>query len=183
MATDQELLAALRAGESAALETVISQYTAYVTAVIENQLGRNAARADIEELCADVFYILWQWRTRLKSDRLRGWLGTTARNIARDFLRKHRLYTVAAEDYLTVSYDSAQQLLEQAERHAVIQASLLELEPDNREIFLRYYFYNQSVSEISAILGLTPTAVKSRLLRGRKKLKEILLKGGFLSED
>lgn len=65
----------------------------------------------------------------------------------------------------------------------MIQASLLELEPDNREIFLRYYFYNQSVSEISAILGLTPTAVKSRLLRGRKKLKEILLQGGFLSED
>ena len=86
MATDQELLFALRRGESQALEAVIRAYSPYVTAVIEYQLGRNAARGDVEELSADVFFTLWQWRGRLQTDRLRGWLGATARNAARDFL-------------------------------------------------------------------------------------------------
>lgn len=183
MATDQELLTALRSGNITGLEAAISQYSAYVTAVIENQLGQNGSKADIEELCSDVFYLLWQWRERLKTDHLRGWLGTTARNLTRDFLRKNKLYTVEAEDYLTISDDTAQHLLEQKERHAVIQESLDALEPENREIFLRYYFYNQTIAEIGSILGLTPTAVKSRLLRGRKKLKDILMQGGYLSEN
>ena len=115
MATDQELLSALRTGKPQGLEAAIGQYSAYVAAVIDYQLGDLGTKADVEELSADVFYTLWQWRNRLKTDHLRGWLGTTARNIARDFLRKKRLSTVAAEDYLTVCDAQAQTLLEQIE--------------------------------------------------------------------
>ena len=124
MATDQELLFALRREDPQALEAVIRAYSPYVSAVIEYQLGRNAARGDVEELSADVFFTLWQWRGRLQTNRLRGWLGATARNAARDFLRKRQLHTVAAEDYLTISDESAQKLLEQAERTTMVQAAL-----------------------------------------------------------
>ena len=183
MATDQELLFALRREEPQALEAVIRAYSPYVSAVIEYQLGQNAARGDVEELSADVFFTLWQWRGRLQTDRLRGWLGTTARNAARDFLRKRQLHTVAAEDYLTISDESAQRLLEQAERTAIVKAALDGLEQQTREVFLRYYYYNQPIREIALATGLSETAVKSRLLRGRKKLKEQLTEGGYLCED
>lgn len=183
MATDQELLSALRAGKSQGLEAAIGQYSAYVAAVIDYQLGDLGSKADVEELSADVFYTLWQWRNRLKTDHLRGWLGTTARNIARDFLRKKRLSTVAAEDYLTVCDAQAQTLLERAERTELVRRALDDLEPENREIFLRYYFYNQPLAEIGEAAGLSQAAVKSRLQRGRKKLKEILTQGGYLCED
>ena len=144
MATDQELLFALRREEPQALEAVIRAYSPYVSAVIEYQLGRNAAR---------------------------------------DFLRKRQLHTVAAEDYLTISDESAQRLLEQAERTAIVKAALDGLEQQTREVFLRYYYYNQPIREIALATGLSETAVKSRLLRGRKKLKEQLTEGGYLCED
>ena len=183
MATDQELLFALRREEPQALEAVIRAYSPYVSAVIEYQLGRNAARGDVEELSADVFFTLWQWRGRLQTNRLRGWLGATARNAARDFLRKRQLHTVAAEDYLTISDESAQKLLEQAERTTMVQAALEALERRLYAIPPVPYDYNQPIREIALATGLSETAVKSRLLRGRKKLKEQLTEGGYLCED
>ena len=57
------------------------------------------------------------------------------------------------------------------------------LEQQTREVFLRYYYYNQPIREIALATGLSETAVKSRLLRGRKKRKEQLTEGGYLCED
>ena len=98
-------------------------------------------------------------------------------------MRKRQIQTVAAEDYLTVSDESAQRLLEQAERTAVVKAALDGLEAQTREVFLRYYYYNQPIREIALGTCLSETAVKSRLLRRRKKLKEQLTEGGYLCED
>ena len=50
-------------------------------------------------------------------------------------------------------------------------------EPDS-EIFLRRYYCNQSVAEIAAATRLHPENVKTRLRRGREKLKKLLKKGG-----
>ena len=90
---------------------------------------------------------------------------------------------MAAEDYLTVCDAQAQTLLERAERTELVRRALDDLEPENRDIFLRYYFYNQPLAEIGEAAGLSQAAVKSRLQRGRKKLKEILTQGGYLCED
>lgn len=183
MTEEQEILQALRSDNPEALEAAIRQYGAYVTAVIERQLGRFVVHADVEELAADVFYTLWQWRDRLQTPHLRGWLGMTARNSARDLLRKQRLDTTEAEDWITVADDDAARLLEEKEQRAIVQQALDGLDAETREIFLRYYYYGQATAEIALEMRLTRTAVKSRLLRGRKKLKEILLQGGYTYED
>ena len=46
-------------------------------------------------------------------------------------------------------------------------------EPD-REIFQRYYFFYQKTEEIAKSLGLKDTTVRTKLARGRKRLKEYL---------
>lgn len=179
MTEEQDLLQRLQNGEVPALEQAIRQYSAYVATVIQHQLGRFASKADTEELCADVFFALWQWRGRLETEHLRGWLGSTARNRARDFLRKQRLDTTEAEDWLTVSDDTAARLLEAQERNAILKEALDALEPDTREMFIRYYYYNETTAEIASTLETSRTLVKNRLARGRQKLKEILIQGGY----
>ena len=63
-------------------------------------------------------------------------------------------------------------------------AQLLDaLSCQDRAIFLRHYYYGQTVAEISAALAVNPSTVKVRLHRGRKKLKELLLKRGYLCEN
>ena len=50
-------------------------------------------------------------------------------------------------------------------------------EPD-RTLFLRHYYYGEKLSEAVRSLGLSTGAARIRLSRGRKKLREILTKGG-----
>ena len=50
-------------------------------------------------------------------------------------------------------------------------------EPD-RTLFLRYYYCGDKLKDIARALGLTQTAAKQRLFRGRKALRDTLTKGG-----
>ena len=54
--------------------------------------------------------------------------------------------------------------------------AVLSLEPTDREIFLRHYFWRQGVGQTSEELHMNPSTVKSRLKRGREKLKALLRK-------
>lgn len=48
-----------------------------------------------------------------------------------------------------------------------------------RLVFLRRYFYAESVVGIAGELGMSPNAVSALLLRCRKKLKKFLMQEGF----
>lgn len=183
MEETKELVKGLRSEDPAALEQAIRNYSPGVAAVIACQLGSLGTQSDVEELTADVFVALWQWRGRLKTDNLRSWLGTTARNKARDWLRRQKLVTTELEDRLVLPDDQAQRLLETKERNAILRQALDSLDGETRELFLRHYFYGQSTADIAEELKINRSTVKNRLARGRKKLKEHLKEGGYDVED
>ena len=68
--------------------------------------------------------------------------------------------------------------MRQEERRAVRKAIDAMSETD-RAIFLRRYYYLQSVKEIARALSLNVSTVKTHLFRGRARLKETLMKEGF----
>lgn len=176
---DRQLMAALGKSDTAALSAIMDKYSHYVATVIHNQLGAFASPEDTEELTANVFVSLWQNRTGLKTLHLRGWLAAVARNEARNLLRNRRLLTVSQEDIILASGDMAERLAEKRERAQFIRSAITALGWPDREIFLRYYYYDQSVSEIAEEMELNPNTVKSKLRRGRDKLKEMIEKGDF----
>ena len=49
-------------------------------------------------------------------------------------------------------------------------------EPD-RTLFIRYYYEEDKLKTIAAELGMTQTAAKQRLFRGRKALRAALQEG------
>ena len=61
------------------------------------------------------------------------------------------------------------------------EAVALLSEPD-REIIRRFYDLCQTAPEIAAVLGLTPSAVRMRLVRSREAIKNELCRGGFVYE-
>lgn len=178
-----KLLDELRADKPAALEQAIRTYSPCVAAVIACQLGSFGTQADVEELTSDVFFALWQWRNRLKTDNLRGWLMITARNKARDWLRKQKLVTTELEDWLCLPDDQAQRLLETKERNELLGRALDNLDEETRMLILRHYFYGQSTADMAVELDMNRSTIKNRLARGRKKLKDILKEGGCDLED
>lgn len=176
-----DLLKRLRMKDHQALEAIIQQYCAYVSTVIRNQLGPDCSEQDVEELASEVFFALWLKCSSIRTAHLRGWLGTVARNQARSFQRKqkNRPAVVGFEDVITVSDDQSMPLLEQRELARILSLALQELGETDSRIFSMYYYEEQSVSSIAAKLRLHPEAVKSKLRRGREKLKLILLKEGY----
>lgn len=176
---DAALVRALRRGKRAALEQVMTRYGAYVAAVVSAQLGQGALHEDVEELSADVFVSLWQSRQTLRTDHLRGYLGAVARNAARAFLRKSGPVVYSAEDYLLVQDEDAARLLERSEQRALIERLLGTLEPVDRELFLRRYYYGETTAAIASALAMNENTVRSRLLRGRNRLRAILEEGGY----
>ena len=63
-----------------------------------------------------------------------------------------------------------------------INSFLLKETPKNRYVFLRRYWYGDSVSDIAKELRMKENAVSVRLNRLRCKLKEYLVKEGYLYE-
>ena len=177
---DKTILRRLKRGDAAALEAAVRQYSGYVSAVIGNQLGPCAAAEDIEELASDVFVALWRAPQPLRTEHLRGWLGKVARNQAISFLRRQHLQLVRDEDCILVDDRDAQKLLEAKERSALLNAALAALTPEDREIFLRRYYYGDSVRRLSGLFGLTENTVKSRLFRLRAGLRDARLKEGIV---
>ena len=183
MTDEALLLQRLRNDETAALEEIIDGYSPYVFSVLSRKLGFFQTPEDLEELASDVFFSLWRHRKLVRSAHLRGWLSKTAENRAKDFLRRQRLKTVSAEDCLSLPDHAAEALADTELRRQLVRSALDALDPENREIFRRYYFRDCTVDEIARAMSINPSTVKSRLQRGRQKLKEALTEGGISIED
>ena len=69
--------------------------------------------------------------------------------------------------------DEASSIEESAAGSAVWDAVMSLGEPDN-EIFVRYYKFDEKIRDISKATGLNISTVKTRLSRGKRKLRKIL---------
>ena len=179
---DKKAVKLLKRNDEQALELIIKAYTGYVSTVISNQLGGFCDLSAVEELTSDIFAALWQNRMKLSTAHLRGWLGAAARNRARSYLRSMNTPCESLEeDYISFPDDSPFNALEQREQSEAVYRALENLKPHSKEIIIRYYYYNQTIRQIADEMELNPETVKSRLQRGREKLKTILEKGGYFS--
>ena len=73
-------------------------------------------------------------------------------------------------------------LEDELERHmfaAGLRRAVENLPPPDNQLVFRYYYEEEKLKDIAQDLGLSVTAAKSRLCRARRKLKEILVKGGL----
>ena len=75
--------------------------------------------------------------------------------------------------------DSCESRLDDMALKEAINGFLSVLDPEKRKIFLRRYWFLESVSDISDRLGISESKVKTTLFRCRKKLKQYLEKEGY----
>ncbi len=171
--TDAEALALVRRGRCEGLEWLMERYTRYVGAVASRILAGRLGQEDAEEVVSDAFLALWRAVRSLRTESVRAWLGTTARNLALNRLRAAHFDAELSEDTLRLDDDPAQALEETLLRQTVTAAVDALPEPD-RTIFLAHYWRCRSTAEVAAETGLSPEAVRQRLSRGREKLRRAL---------
>ena len=162
----------------AQVEKAVRRFTPYVATVITRTLGGWACREDVEELTADVFLKLWErWDALDQSQNLGPWLATVARNRATDWLRCHRPGEALSPEFPDPAPGPAE-LTERRDWAARLWAAVDALPEPDRSLFLRYYYPEEKLKTIAGELGLSQSAAKQRLFRGRKALKARLREGG-----
>ncbi len=181
---EEALLRRTAGGDSAALEQLIDRYSAYVYAIARGFLLPPLQPEDCEEVTADVFLSLWRHAGEVERGKLRPWLAAVTRNRARDRLRSLRLSEPLEEDELLISLDPGpEERYELRELRELAGRAVEALPEPDRAIFRRRYYLCQKTDEIADALKLSPAAVRTRLSRGREKLKQILTEGGYRVED
>ena len=175
--TEKQLVKAIARGELSALEELIRQYTPYVSSVIARILrGR---QADVEELTADVFLAVWDNRDKLRAGKVKGYLGAIARNRAFNLLRADRENLPLEDDVLLLETDGPDRELDKKETARVVNRALSQLDKPQRELFVRHYYYGQTVQEAALAMGINLSTAKTWLRRGRETLKAILEQEGY----
>ena len=166
------------------LAALMRKYAPMVTAVVSGILGRGHAH-DVEEVTADVFYQLWKANKYDESDQgMRNLLLTIARRQAINRLHKiaRKKEEIADDEVLDAEicaaglwYDEISAACDRDMIRAVIDG----LPPPDNEIFVRRYYYCQSVKEIARAIRKTPKFVENRLYLAKKTVRERLLAAGF----
>ena len=172
--TDAKALTKLQSGDQQALEWFINRYSGYVGTIITGILQNSMSQEDVEEVIADVFVTLWKSAEKLVPLNLKGYLSRVARSLALRKLRERGHALSLDEDILIVEQDTLIEKLEQDEVDRRVREAVLSMPQPDREIFLRYYYYCQSVSLIAEKMQMNPSTVKTRLKRGREKLRQHL---------
>lgn len=161
--------------EQAILETS-QKYGRYCHAIANNILYN---REDAEEVVNDTYIGAWNAMPPHRPAILSTFLGKITRRLS---LKKWRARTAEKRrgDELAVALDeleacipsakSMDQTLEEWELTQIINAFLDTLPTDARRVFLRRYWYFDSISEISSRFGFGSSKVKMMLKRTREKL-------------
>ena len=168
---EREALKRLKHREEDALAWFIDRYTAYVSTIVSNILRPAAASADLEAIASEVFFAFWTHAKEIRPGKAKAYLGSIARNKAKESTRKTGRELPLEDDMLVISSGTPERELEKREQAAYIRKAVLALREPEREI-----------STIAEEMGLEPANVKTKLFRGRKKLKEVLEKGGYFVE-
>lgn len=172
--TEGKALRELKAGSEEALGWFIDRYTPYISTIVYNIIGTCMTAADTEEVCADTFFTFWNNAQKVRPNAARGYLGTIARNLAKNKLRQAGFDLPLEEQILTVEELSPETQVEKKELYQIVRRAVTAMGYPEREIFLRFYYYNQTLDQISAEMGINLSTVKTKLRRGKLRLKRAL---------
>lgn len=163
------------------IEKLINDYSGYIYVIIKNIAKDILSNEDIEEIISDVFVVCWNNRFKIDKERpIKNYLVGIAKNLIKLKYRKNSL-NLNIDDFensLINKFD-INEIYENYEKNKIIEISLEKMKKEDKEIFLLYYYNSRNIKEISKILNISTSKVKTRLFRIRKKLKSELIKGGY----
>lgn len=181
--TDEAIIALYWNRDEGAITQTAERYGRLCRSIAHNILG-NAA--DVEECENDVYAAAWNRIPPERPQNFAAFLGCMVRNIALDrYAYNHaqkrnsqfNLLLDELEECLAAK-DGVEEQIEAGETAALISRFLQGLDTTVRKVFVRRYWYADSIETIARGFGMSQSKVKSMLLRTRNKLKAYLEQEG-----
>jgi len=162
------------------------KYGGYCHSVAKNILSDFQ---DAQECVNDTWIGAWNSMPDHRPRDLRAFLGMITRRLAcsrlrRDYAQKRgsgQLPLILEElDSCLPTSPSAAQIVEAKQLEEAVNAFLHTLPEQDCNIFLRRYWYAESIAQISRRYDILPNTIKSSLYRSRRKLRAYLEKEDLL---
>ncbi len=171
--------------ENAIRETE-KKYGGYCSAIADNILH---SRQDTEECVSDTYLRAWNSIPPKRPDNLRTYLGKIIRGLA---INRYKMQSAekrggSSADVIFSELEgcipdniSVEDALDERLMIKAIEDFLRRQSAEKRSVFLRRYWYAESIADIAKSFSLSESKVTSTLYRQRLKLKEYLEKEGIL---
>ena len=174
--SDSEIISQVLKGDHNAYALLVERYKSYVF-TLTFRFTKN--REDAEEVSQDIFVKAYRSLADFKGTaKFSTWLYTIVNTTCITFLRKKRLDIRSLDDERTFEVADSQDSgfranqVEQKSRQNMVNQAIAMLNPDDAEIITLFYKSEQSLEEISQILGVEVNTAKVRLHRARTRLKD-----------
>jgi RNA polymerase sigma-70 factor (ECF subfamily) len=167
---DDELVRRCLEGEPVAFERLVAKYQKPLYNVAFRLLGN---RADATDATQNAFVSAYEHLGSFDRERrFFSWIFRILKNECLNVLRGRRPTEPVDPDL--ASEGRPDRALDEAERDRAVQAALLKLSSDYREVIVLRHFAEFSYDEIAAALDIPVKTVKSRLYTARQHLGELL---------
>jgi RNA polymerase sigma-70 factor (ECF subfamily) len=187
MMDEKALIASAQKGDLRAFNQLVLHYQSMVYNLAYRILSDPEAAADATQ---DAFISAHRAVARFRGGSFKSWLLRIVTNACYDQLRRKQRRPTSSLDDLPVESDHSSYLLDHSERpdeyaerqdlNRVIQAGIASLPNDQRIVVVLSDVQGLSYQEIARVAGVSLGTVKSRLSRGRAKLRDYLQAQGEL---
>ncbi|MBR0352550.1 MAG: sigma-70 family RNA polymerase sigma factor [Oscillospiraceae bacterium] len=183
--TDTEIIGLFFERSEQAITELDKKHGSAVARVARNILGNEQ---DTEECVNDTYLGIWNAIPPHRPSPLRTFVCRIARNLATKKYHsntaaiRNSQYDLALDELEEVlsNGDSVEERYEAKELGTAINGFLATLNPSDRFLFMRRYWYSDPVKDIAEMAHSTTNSVTVRLFRIREKLRLYLEKEGLL---
>ncbi len=176
---DANLIQQTLDGNEQAFSKLVEKYQKQIHALAWQKIGDFHTA---QEITQDTFLTAHQRLESLKHyNSFSGWLYVIADRKCKNWHRKNKLTLKSLEDMDPIELEEvyySEYMTHQREeaadrkRRALVQKLLSKLQESERTVMNLFYIAEMTCEEISKFLGISPNAVRTRLHRARKKLRE-----------
>ena len=176
---DADLIQQTLNGDEQAFSKLVEKYQKQIHALAWQKIGDFHTA---QEITQDTFLTAHQKLASLKQyNSFSGWLYVIADRKCKNWHRKNKLTLKSLEDVDPIELEEvyySEYMTHQREeaanrkRRALVQKLLSKLQESERTVVNLFYIAELTCEEIAKFLGISPNAVRTRLHRARKKLRE-----------
>lgn len=158
-------------------QLIVDSYKDYHRSVYLYIYYKVYCKEDAEDLAQDVFIRLLEYKQMLRTDTVKYFIFTIARNLVNDYLRryykKQEVWSYMYEHTVTYTNETENKII--ADDLAVCEKrKLKQLPPQRRIIYTMNRFEEKPIADISLELNLASRTVENHLFIGRKEIREYI---------
>jgi RNA polymerase sigma-70 factor, ECF subfamily len=179
MTSDETLMVLVAKGDKDAMRVLFARHKVRVFRFLLRIVGDEATA---EDLVNEVFLEVWRKASRFEAlSQVSTWILAIARYKALALLRRRSCDELDDETCASMEdpADDPEVTVQKTERSILLQECLKQLSIAHREVVDLVYYHEQSIQQVSQIVGAPESTVKTRMFYARKRIVELMAERGI----